>query len=82
MVDVVLADPQVVDDSHDFVTLERAATALGGRLVMAPVAADDGSPRHDPVRLAAAYADLFSGPMAAGQVGETRTRPLEGEDKP
>jgi hypothetical protein len=32
---------------------------MGGRLVLAPVAMSDGSPRHDPELLAAAYAGIF-----------------------
>lgn len=50
--DVVLAERNVVEDHG---ALEKAAEALGGRLVLAEVAADDGSPRHDPARLAAVY---------------------------
>ncbi|MQA87288.1 MAG: uridine diphosphate-N-acetylglucosamine-binding protein YvcK [Streptosporangiales bacterium] len=57
VVDVVLAEREVVGDPT---TLEKAAEALGGQLVLARVAADDGSPRHDPARLAAAYADIFT----------------------
>lgn len=57
VVDVILAEREIVEDTT---TLEKAAEALGGQLVLARVAADDGSPRHDPVRLAAAYADIFT----------------------
>jgi 2-phospho-L-lactate transferase/gluconeogenesis factor (CofD/UPF0052 family) len=56
-VDVVLADESaVVDDVDD---LRDCARSLGAELVVAPVACDDGTPRHDPRRLAAAYADIF-----------------------
>ncbi|WP_425547519.1 gluconeogenesis factor YvcK family protein [Actinomadura vinacea] len=55
-VDVVLADRGVVDDP---VALEKAVGDLGGRLVLADVAADDGSPRHDPARLAQAFVKIF-----------------------
>jgi 2-phospho-L-lactate transferase/gluconeogenesis factor (CofD/UPF0052 family) len=58
-VDVVLADAGVVANAG---TLRAAAAQLGGRLVLAPVAMDDGSPRHDPDRLAAAYAQIFTSP--------------------
>jgi hypothetical protein len=34
---------------------------LGARLVMADVAAADGTPRHDPRLLAAMYAQIFRG---------------------
>ncbi|NEA28878.1 uridine diphosphate-N-acetylglucosamine-binding protein YvcK [Actinomadura bangladeshensis] len=56
-VDVVIADRAVVDDPA---ALEKAAQALGGRLVLADVAADDGSPRHEPARLAQALVQIFS----------------------
>ncbi|GAA1860880.1 gluconeogenesis factor YvcK family protein [Actinomadura bangladeshensis] len=56
-VDVVIADRAVVDDPA---ALEKAARALGGRLVLADVAADDGSPRHEPARLAQALVQIFS----------------------
>ncbi|WP_106253752.1 gluconeogenesis factor YvcK family protein [Allonocardiopsis opalescens] len=57
-IDAVLADAASVDD---VAALERAADKLGARLVLARVAVDDGSPRHDPARLAAAFADVFRG---------------------
>ncbi len=51
--DVVLADPSTVSDGA---ALHRAAESLGARLVLADVATDDGSPRHDAGKLALAYA--------------------------
>ena len=36
-----------------------AACSLGARLVVADVAAADGTPRHDPKLLAGAYAQIF-----------------------
>lgn len=61
-VDVVLADSRVVADGAmmEQSALEKAAESLGGRLVLADVAMADGSPRHDPERLAAAYAEIFA----------------------
>lgn len=56
-VDVVLADGGVVDDPD---ALDKAVRALGGRLVLADVAAADGSPRHEPARLAQAFVQIFS----------------------
>ncbi len=56
-VDVVLADERVVAHTD---TLRSAVADLGGRLVLAPVAMDDGTPRHDPKRLAAAYDAIFA----------------------
>ncbi|WP_030167467.1 gluconeogenesis factor YvcK family protein [Spirillospora albida] len=55
-VDVVLADRGVVDDPD---ALDKAVQDLGGRLVLADVAADDGSPRHEPARLAQAFVQIF-----------------------
>jgi 2-phospho-L-lactate transferase/gluconeogenesis factor (CofD/UPF0052 family) len=55
-VDVVLADRGVVDDP---IALDKAVRDLGGRLELADVAADDGSPRHDPARLAQAFVKIF-----------------------
>ncbi|PZR51993.1 hypothetical protein DNL40_13985 [Xylanimonas oleitrophica] len=57
-VDVVLADPSAVEDVE---AAEAAAAAMGARLVMRQVALGDGTPRHDALRLAAAYRDVFDG---------------------
>ncbi|MEV5576560.1 2-phospho-L-lactate transferase CofD family protein [Spirillospora sp. NPDC052269] len=56
-VDVVLADKGVVDEPD---ALEKAVGDLGGRLVLADVAAADGSPRHDPALLAQAFVQIFA----------------------
>ncbi|MFD0737204.1 MULTISPECIES: gluconeogenesis factor YvcK family protein [Planotetraspora] len=56
LVDAVLADQSVVDDPR---ALEKAAVSLGGRLVLADVAASDGSPRHDGPRLATVLDEIF-----------------------
>ncbi|MEV4256062.1 2-phospho-L-lactate transferase CofD family protein [Spirillospora sp. NPDC049652] len=56
-VDVVLADRGVVDEPD---ALEKAVGDLGGRLVLADVAAADGSPRHDPALLAQAFVQIFA----------------------
>jgi uncharacterized cofD-like protein len=58
-IDVVLADRGAARPG--ITELEKAAEALGARLVLADVAAADGSPRHDPRLLAAAYAEIFEG---------------------
>ncbi|WP_425484040.1 gluconeogenesis factor YvcK family protein [Isoptericola halotolerans] len=60
-IDVVLADRSAAGDLDE---LSSAAEALGARLVLAPVARGDGTPRHDPLRLAAAYRDVFEGTPA------------------
>lgn len=51
-IDVVLADHSLVDDDG---VLERAARALGARVVAAEVAARPGADQHDPGRLAEAF---------------------------
>jgi uncharacterized cofD-like protein len=57
-VHTVLADrPRVGDGAAD---LERVVAAYGARLALDDVGAADGSPRHDPVRLAEAYARILS----------------------
>jgi len=56
---VVLADRSAV--VGDEPGLREAAAGLGARLVVADVAARDGTPRHDPERLAAAYDEIFTG---------------------
>jgi uncharacterized cofD-like protein len=58
-IDVVLADSAAV--SAAAAELEKAAGLLGGRLVLTDLAVGDGSPRHDPRRLAGAFAQIFEG---------------------
>ena len=53
--DVVLADPSAVDDVE---ALSAAASAVGARLVVAPVAGRHPG-QHDTLRLAAAYRDII-----------------------
>ncbi len=57
-VDVVLADPSAVEDPA---ALAKVAGGMGGRLVLRPLALHDGTARHDSLRLAAAYRDVFTG---------------------
>ena len=57
-VDVVLADTKAAGTGN-LADLEKAAAVLGARLVMADVAAADGTPRHDPRLLAGMYAQIF-----------------------
>ncbi|NHC45460.1 uridine diphosphate-N-acetylglucosamine-binding protein YvcK [Motilibacter sp. K478] len=59
--DVVLADPATVADR---VALEDVVASAGGRLVLERVGVPDGSPRHDPGLLAAAYASIVGGGAA------------------
>jgi len=57
-VDAVLADPSAVEDVDE---LADAAQAMGARLLMRQVRRGDGTALHDPLRLAAAYRDVFEG---------------------
>jgi uncharacterized cofD-like protein len=54
--DAVLADRRFASDD---VHLRDWASSLGARLVVADLAARDGSARHDPLRLASAYAEIM-----------------------
>jgi uncharacterized cofD-like protein len=56
-IDVVLADPSTLDDDP---ALRAVAREFGADLVVSEVAASDGSPTHDSLRLAAAYQDIFA----------------------
>jgi uncharacterized cofD-like protein len=58
-IDVVLADRTAVHGAT--AELEKAARRLGARLVVADLAVGDGSPRHDPRRLAGTFAQIFEG---------------------
>lgn len=75
-VDVVLADQDAVLDSRGLMSpaLEEGIASTGGRLVLAPVAVGDGTPRHDPLRLAQAYAAVMGTGAEEGQ-GMTADRP-------
>lgn len=63
--DVVIADPAAVDDLDAVVDVART---LGARVLLRQVGLGDGTPRHDPLRLGAAYRDAFEGVLA--DVGE------------
>ena len=56
-IDTVLADSAAVADGA---ALRKACADLRAEVVLAPVAASDGSPRHDPQRLAVAYEQVFN----------------------
>ena len=58
-IDIVLADRAAAAGATT--ELEKAAGLLGARLVLADLAVGDGSPRHDPRRLAGAFARIFEG---------------------
>ena len=55
-IDVVVADTSLVVDRQ---MLEDAVSTLGGRLVVADIAALDGTPRHDAARLATTYGGIM-----------------------
>ncbi|RZS82821.1 putative cofD-like protein [Motilibacter rhizosphaerae] len=75
--DVVLADPGSVGDAD---ALRSVVSSAGGRLVLAPVAADGAPDRHDPERLARAYASVFAEERRrdAGSSQETGQGPEQG----
>jgi uncharacterized cofD-like protein len=56
--DVVIADEQTV--MFGLSSLREAAAGFGAELVVADVARRDGTPRHDPDRLAAVYQEIFT----------------------
>lgn len=55
-VDVVLADPGSIGDAGEF---RRAAAMIGAEVVFGKVGSSGGNAVHDPLRLAAAYRDIF-----------------------
>ena len=58
----VIADRESVSaDAEELAELQQMTATLGARLVLDDVAAEDGTPRHDPALLAAAYARVFAG---------------------
>lgn len=63
-IDTVIADPSAVEDLDD---LNDTAKGVGARVLYRQVSAGDGSARHDSLRLAAAYRDVFEGTL--GDVG-------------
>ncbi|KQS97372.1 gluconeogenesis factor YvcK family protein [Cellulomonas sp. Leaf395] len=68
-VDAVVADPTAVEDVE---ALAARCADLGARLLLRQVSRGDGTPRHDPLRLAGAYSDVLDGFL--GDVG-TREKP-------
>jgi uncharacterized cofD-like protein len=80
-VDVVLADTKAAG-AGNLADLEKAASMLGARLVMADVAAADGTPCHDPELLAGVYTQIFQIGTPAGSprgvIGGTGSPPYAG----
>ena len=66
-VDAVVADTDAVSDPRGLMS---GVSALGARLVLAPVAAGDGTARHDPARLAEAYRQVLGDLAPAGVVDD------------
>ncbi len=54
--------------------LREVVAAAGARLVVADVASDDGTPRHDPAKLAAAYESILLGAVDAERRDLVATR--------
>ena len=71
-VHTVLADPSSFD-AERLVELRQVVTAAGAALVLADVAADDSSPRHDPRKLSTAYARIMARGDAAVSLQEAGT---------
>jgi uncharacterized cofD-like protein len=65
--DVVLADSDSVADPA---LLQEAAAAYGARVVLARLRAEDGSVRHDPVRLRTSLGDILGAVDGVGSVAE------------
>lgn len=63
-VDAVVADPAAVDDVD---VLSATTERLGAQLLLRQVGRGDGTPMHDPLRLAAAFRDVVEGFL--GDVG-------------
>jgi uncharacterized cofD-like protein len=61
-VDAVVADTDAVADVRGLMS---GVSALGGRLLLAPVASGDGTAQHDPRLLAAAYRQVLGEPPAS-----------------
>ena len=57
--DAVLVDPTTLDTPDSRRGLDAAARRFGADVVVADVAARDRGPRHDVLRLAAAYLDIM-----------------------
>ncbi|WP_425555517.1 gluconeogenesis factor YvcK family protein [Kitasatospora kazusensis] len=72
-VDAILVDERAVTGGAfgvaDLAGLEKAAARMGAELVLDRVAAADGTPRHDPELLAAAYDRIF---RTHGRIGPWR----------
>jgi uncharacterized cofD-like protein len=65
-VDAVVADTDAVVDTRGLMS---AVAALDATLVLAPVSAGDGTPRHDPDRLAVAFRQAIGPGRPTGQPG-------------
>jgi uncharacterized cofD-like protein len=74
-IDLVVADPTSILDRP---ALTSYVAELGGRLVVADVAADGGGARHDPVKLAAVFDEVLASEPAVGR-GRAREVSREGD---
>lgn len=63
--DVIIADPTTIEDVDDLIL---AGQAMGARVILRQIRTGDGTPHHDPLRLAAVLRDAFDGFL--GEVGE------------
>ena len=65
----VLLDRSEAGSDDDLAELEALAGKCGARVVVADVACDDGTPRHDPEKLASAYAAILAGSDGDSSLG-------------
>ncbi len=63
-IDVIIADPSAIDDLG---AMHGKADEMGAQLLLRQVRVGDGTPRHDALRLGAAYRDAFEGHL--GDIG-------------
>jgi uncharacterized cofD-like protein len=76
--DTVIADPTALDDA---VELAEFAHARGIRTLLRQVSVGAGVPEHDPVRLAAAYRDVFDGVYGDVEEPQDEDRDRGGDDR-
>lgn len=72
--DALVADPTLLEDA---LALAQTAERRGIRALLRQVSVGDGTPSHDPVRLAAAYRDLFDDVYGDVEPDPTPDRPSD-----
>ena len=77
--DALLADPTTLGDALE---LAESAQGRGIRTLLRQVSVGNGTPQHDPVRLAAAYRDLFDDVYGDVETEHAASVPGDGEHSP